>query len=428
MDNIVIGSGPAGRVGSIELGKLGEDVILIEKKHIAGTCLNEGCMVICALNDISRLLNNKRKYENEGFIKGNIELDYKKLTEKIKETQKKLRTIEQKENESVGNNVIFGEAKVEGDTVTVNGESFNYKNLMVATGGKPSIPKIEGVKNGYLSSDILNLKEIPEKLNIIGGGIISVEIANIFSSFGSKVNIFARSSILKELNPKTKKYVLKNLLNKVNIYEHTAVSEIKKDKLITTKGEFEGITFICTGRVPNSEIVKGIVKLNPDNSIATDNMMKTSIDNIYAAGDVTGGYNLTPIARMEGITAARNMAGLSQIVKYNNIPQSITLDMPVSFINNNKNSENTESISIPGLAGPETFWNILNGHTGFTEINFNKNTKEVEDVYSISPSSLSDVAYMTLLMNIGADMEDFDEFIEVHPNTDAVSKIMKYMY
>ncbi|OWT33124.1 pyridine nucleotide-disulfide oxidoreductase [Methanobrevibacter sp. 87.7] len=428
MENIVIGSGPAGRVGSIELGKLGEDVILIEKKHIAGTCLNEGCMVICALNDVSRLLNNKKKYENHGFIKGNIELDYKKLTEKIIETQEKLRAIEQKENESVGNKVIFGEAKVEGDTVTVNGESFNYKNLMVATGGRPSIPQIEGVENGYYSNDILNLKEVPEKLNIIGGGIISAEIANIFSSFGSEVNIFVRSSFLKELNQKTKDYVIKNLLNRVNIYENTDTLEINKNSINTSKGEFEGITFICTGRVPNSEIVKDIVKLNPDNSIATDNMMKTNVDNIYAAGDVTGGYNLTPVARMEGITAARNMAGLSQIVKYNNIPQSITLDMPVSFINNNKNSENNSSIGIPGLAGPETFWNILNGHTGFTEIGFDKNTKEVKEVYSISPSSLSDVAYMSLLMNIGEDMENFDEFIEVHPNTDAVSKIMKYMY
>lgn len=428
MENIVIGAGPAGRVGSLELGKLDEDVILIEKKHIAGTCLNEGCMVICALNDVSRFLNNQKKYLNHGFIKGNIELDYKELTNKIKSTQEKLRKIEQKENESVGNKVIFGEAKIEGDTVTVNGESFNYKNLMIATGGRPKIPKIKGSENAYVSSNLLDLKEIPENLNIIGGGIIAAEIANIFSSYGSNVNVFVRSTFLKEIDSSCKDYILRNLLNKINLYENTSVSEITKNSIITSEGEFEGITFICTGRIPNSEIISNQVEVNPDNSIKVDNMMRTSKENIYAAGDVTGGYNLTPVARMEGITAARNMAGLSQIVKYENIPQSITLDMPVSFINNNLNNSDSESIKIPGLAGPEAFWNILNGKTGLTKIDFSKDSKKVENVCSISPSSVDDVAYMAMLMNIGIDMNEFDEFIEIHPSTDAVSKIMKYMY
>ena len=112
MENIVIGAGPAGRVGSIELGKLGEDTILIEKKHIAGTCLNEGCMVICALNNVVHHLNNNRKYANHGFLKGNIEVDYEALCEKIRETQRKLRYIEQKECEEVGNKVIFGASRI----------------------------------------------------------------------------------------------------------------------------------------------------------------------------------------------------------------------------------------------------------------------------------------------------------------------------
>ncbi|WP_295722659.1 NAD(P)/FAD-dependent oxidoreductase [uncultured Methanobrevibacter sp.] len=427
MKNIVIGAGPAGRIGSIELGKLNQETILIERKHIAGTCLNEGCMVICALTDISRHLANQKTYQAHGFIKGEIELDYKLLCDKVKETQQMLRIIEQKQCEDLGIEVIFGEAEINGDMVTVNGESFEYKNLMIATGGKPYIPNIKGSEHGYIHSDLLNLNKIPPKVNIIGSGVISCEIGNILSNFGSEVNIFGRTTFLKELDPSIKDYVVKNLLKNVNIYENTNVNEIRKNSIITEKGEFEGINFICTGRNPNSDIVKDIVDLNPDGGIKVDEMMQTSVSNIYAAGDVTGGQMFTPVARTEGITAARNMAGLSQKVDIKYVPESITLNMPVSFVKRNRNIE-TETIQIPGVAGPGAFWNLLNRNTGMTKIDINKENKEIENIYSISSASVEGVAYMTLLMRLGMDIEDFDDFLEIHPTSDAVSMIMKYMY
>lgn len=426
MKNIVIGAGPAGRLGSIELGKLNQETILIEKKHIAGTCLNEGCMVICALTDVSRHLENQKKYQNHGFIKGDIELDYKALCDKVKETQKMLRIIEQKQCEDLGIEVIFGEAEINGDMVTVNGESFEYKNLMIATGGKPLIPNIKGSEHGYTHKDLLNLDEIPPKVNIIGSGIIACEIGNILSNFGSEVNIFGRTTFLKELDPSIKDYVVKDLLKNVNIYENTNVSEIRKDSILSDKGEFEGINFICTGRIPNSGIAKDIVDLNPDGSIKVDEMMHTSVSNIYAAGDVTGGNMFTPVARTEGLTAARNMAGLSQKIDINYVPQSITLNMPVSFVKRNRNIE-TETIQMPGVAGPGAFWNLLNRNPGTTKIDINKETKEVENLYSISPASVESVAYISMLMKLGINIEDFDEFLEIHPTSDAASIIMKYM-
>ena len=426
MKNIVIGAGPAGRVGSIELGKLKEESILIEKKHVAGTCLNEGCMVICALTDVARHIEEQKKYQNYGYIKGDIELDYKLLCDKIKETQQKLRYIEQKECEDLGIEVIFGEAEINGDMVSVNGESFQYKNLMISTGAKPFIPNIKGSEYGYVHSDLLNFKEIPPKVNIVGGGMIACEIGNILSTFGSEVNIFARSTFLKELDPSIKDYVVNNLLKNIKVYENTCVSEITKNTLISDKGEFEGISFICTGRVPNSDIAKDIVDINPDGSIKVDEQMRTNVSNIYAAGDVTGGNMFTPVARTEGITAARNMAGFSQKVDIKYIPESISLNMPVSFVKRNSNSE-TETIQIPGFAGPGAFWNVLNGDTGRTKIDINKEDKKVENVYSISPSSVNDVAYMTMLMSLNMDKDAFKNFLEIHPDSAAVSIMMKYM-
>lgn len=432
MRNIVIGSGPAGRLGSLQLGKLREDVILIEKNHIAGTCLNEGCMVICALTDITKFIESNNKFNNYGFIKSQLDVSYEKIVEKIVETQEKLRYLNQLENESVGNNVIYGEASIEKETVKVNGESFEYDNLLIATGARPFIPDIKGSEYGLTNKDILKLDNVPEKLNIIGGGIIACEIANIYSTLGSEVNVLARSSFLKEINETTKKYVLENIMPNVNVFENVNIVETFKDKVLTDNGdELEGIPFFATGRVPNSEIAEGMVELNPDKTIKVNEMMKTNVENIYAAGDVTGGYQLTPVARMEGITAARNMAGYSNKVSYNCIPQTLSLNMEVSFVENEKSEcedENKSTIAIPGIAGPGAFWNILTGNTGYSEIEFDRSKNKINKINHISPSSTSDVAYLSYLMRMDYDLDDYGEFLEIHPSTDTNYKIIKNMW
>ena len=431
MKNIVIGSGPAGRLGSLELGKLGEEVTLIEKNHIAGTCLNEGCMVVCALTDITKFIDANNRFNSYGFIKSQLDISYEKITEKIKETQVKLRELNQMENESVGNEMIYGEATIEDGKVIVNNESLEWDNLMIATGARPFIPDIKGSEYGLTNKDILKLDEVPEKLNIIGGGIIACEIANIYSTLGSEVNVIARSSFLKELSPNTKKYVLERIIPDVNVLESTDVSEVFKNKVLTSNDELEGVPFFATGRTPNSEIAEGFVELNPDNTIKVNEMMQTSVENVYAAGDVTGGYQLTPVARMEGITAARNMAKYANKVSYSCIPQTLSLNTEVSFVENEKidlDDDEKSTIAIPGIAGPGAFWKILTGDTGYCEIEFDKNNNKINRISSIAPSSTSDVAYLSYLMRMDYDLDDYSEFLEIHPSTDTNYKIIKNMW
>ena len=443
--NIVIGSGPSGRLGSLELGKLGEEVLLIEKKYIAGTCLNEGCMVVCALTDISRFLKNYKRFSDTlGFIKGDIEFDYAQAVLKVKETQQKLRYLNELENKGVNNEIIYGEAdiKVEDDriivSVNVNDENnnptgkietFEAENVLIATGGRPFIPDIKGSEFALTSSDVLQLDEVPEKLNIIGGGIIAAELSNIFSSFGSDVKVIARSKALKEIDEEFKGYLLEKFLGDIEFLEDTDVLEIKENSVVTSKGEFEGKTLIATGRVPNSEIVEGIVELNDDKSIKVNEFSQTSNPHIYAAGDVTGGVTLTPVARKEGISAARNMAGYLNKLEEDIIPQSLTLDMDVSFIKRLKSAHEDREfidITIPGLGGPNAFW-TLNETTGKTKVTLDKETGEIEKAISVSPSSVEASAYIAFLMNMGIKKEDFDEFLEVHPSTDVYYKILKIL-
>ena len=408
-------------------------------------------MVVCALTDISRFIRSFKRFNEIGFIDGNISLDYKSACDNIKKTQLLLRRLNQEENESVDNNVIYGEASVEisdDDKIIVkvkldnanelqreNVKNKDYdiyeaENLLIATGARPFIPNIDGAKYALTSSDVLSLEEVPSKLNIVGGGIIATELSNLFSSFGSEVKIIARSEILKELEPEIKSYVVKKLINEVDIYENTNVLEITENSIITDKGEFEGKTLIATGRVPNSEIVKDIVELNEDGSIKVNEFFQTSNPNIYAAGDVTGGITLTPYARKEGISAARNMAGY--LNKFDDIivPQSLTLDLDVSFTQKATESDddsNVEDVIIPGLGGPHAFWRILRGETGITKVSLNSETEEIVRASQISPSSIDDTAYLAFLMNMGITKEDFDDFLEVHPSTDAYYKILKIM-
>ena len=412
--NIVIGAGPAGRLGSFELGKLGEETLLIEKKYIAGTCLNEGCMVVCALTDISRFIRNFKRFTEIGFIDGNISLDYKSACDNIKKTQLMLRRLNQEKNKDYN--------------------IYEAENLLIATGARPFIPNIDGAKYALTSSDVLSLKEVPSKLNIVGGGIIATELSNLFSSFGSEVKIIARSEILKDLEPEIKSYVVNKLIDEVDIHENTNVLEITENSIITDKGEFEGKTLIATGRVPNSEIVADIVDLNEDGSIKVNEFFQTSNPNIYAAGDVTGGITLTPYARKEGISAARSMAGYLNKFDDINVPQSLTLDLDVSFTQkasksekSDEDSDNVEDVIIPGLGGPHAFWRILRGETGLTKISLNTETEEIVRASQISPSSIDDTAYLAFLMNMGITKEDFDDFLEVHPSTDAYYKILKIM-
>lgn len=364
-----------------------------------------------------------------------------------------LRRLNQEENESVNNNVIYGEASVEindDDKIIVkvkldndnelqrenvkdkDYDIYEAENLLIATGARPFIPNIDGVKYALTSSDVLSLEEVPSKLNIVGGGIIATELSNIFSIFGSEVKIIARSEILKDLEPEIKSYVVNKLIEEVDIYENTNVLEITENSIITDKGEFEGKTLIATGRVPNSEIVADIVDLNEDGSIKVNEFFQTSNPNIYAAGDVTGGITLTPYARKEGISAARNMAGYLNKFDDINVPQSLTLDLDVSFTQKASKSEgndnvNVEDIIIPGLGGPHAFWRILRGETGLTKISLNTETEEIVRASQISPSSIDDTAYLAFLMNMGITKEDFDDFLEVHPSTDAYYKILKIM-
>lgn len=424
MDIVVIGGGPAGRTAAIEASSIGENVTLVERGKIGGTCLNEGCVMVTGLNDVAKFINDAKNFKNLGLIDCDCELHFDKLIGGIKETVSKIRHILEVETTDAGVEIKRGNARLEDKSVILEDETLEYDKVIIATGVRPLIPQTKGFENAITYKDILNLTELPEELVIIGSGVIAAEFANVFSGFGTRVNILCRNNFLKMLDDDIKRYVTENLIPDVTIHENLDVNSIHKDGVSTGNGEIKGMPLFATGMVPNSEIAAGIVDLGERNNIVVNKRMQTSREDIYAAGDVTGGIGTTPVARAEGVTAARNACGIFKEMDYRFIPSAISLQQDVAFINAENKNDGING-HLKGSAGPGSFWRVHDGKTGFTKMNISKDG-DINEIFSISPSSRTSMAYMSKFLREGQKVDDFDDFMEVHPSTDAIYKLLRF--
>jgi dihydrolipoamide dehydrogenase len=188
MKIVIIGGGPAGRSAAMGAAQLEADVTLIEKEHIGGTCLHEGCMVICGFNDVVKFYQDSEKFQKMGIIPQKHSINYTQVANGIKKVIHKIENVLKHETRESGVKIVTGEvSRVTQENVVADGKEHNYDRLIIATGAKPFIPPIPGAENALTYKDVLDLKNIPENLNIVGSGVIACEFAGIFSWLGSNV-------------------------------------------------------------------------------------------------------------------------------------------------------------------------------------------------------------------------------------------------
>ena len=427
---VILGGGPAGRLASIRLASAGKQVTLIEHGGIGGQCLHSGCMPVCALNDVARHIHSARELHDLGVVDRVPVPNFPVLLKQMREIQEKITSILDEETRSAGVDIIYGKTgRLSGGTVYAGEEELKAEAVIAATGSRPHLPAIAGIDlpGVFTSRTLPMMKKIPEKMVIIGGSVVAAEFAYIFSTFGCEVTILSRSTFLKDADKHIRALAIKELAG-VTIRENTPVTSIDGNDRVESvqiPGGQPGAdaVFLAAGLVPNSEVLEG-VKKGSLGEVIVDNHMRTSLADVYACGDVVGPPYLTPVARHQGIVAADNILGIPRSMDYKNIPRSINLTHELAYCINETDSMG--SLTIPGPAGPGSFWSVPTGQTGLAKVIFNPETGELGGFCAAGPDGGLVAGYMSFLMKEHFTVHDFEEFIEVHPSTDGVYGIAKY--
>lgn len=314
---VVIGGGPGGYVAAIRLSSQGFDVTLIEKNRVGGVCLNVGCIPTKALYRSAEVLTMAHALEEYGVeMNGTPGPNLGGIRRRKNEIVNTLVGGIEQLVEASGVNVIYGKATIQSPgKVEVNQQIVNYDHLIIATGSIPFMPPIKGVDldNVINSTQLLELKSIPKELVIIGGGVIGMEFAGIFNSFGSKVTILeALPTILPMADGEMVKR-LKPLLKKkgIDVMTSVMVTEIQEDQdqlkvIYDTKKGTQTISatqvLVSTGRRPWFEDL-GLSNLQIEvnrKGIVVDEDFRTTDPQVFAIGDVNGKWQLAHAASAQG--------------------------------------------------------------------------------------------------------------------------------
>ncbi len=429
---IVIGGGPAGRIGAMRLAEAGLEVQLIEKQKIGGQCLHNRCMAICALNDVARLLEYARIQKDLGILDSVPSISYPAIMRRMREIQEKLSTALDAETRKTGVDIVYGaEGRLSGDRVYIDGEEVRADAVLAATGSRAAVPDIPGVDlhGVYTYQTLPSMDDLPGRMVIIGGGVVAAEFAHIFRAFGSEVKIVVRSRLLRGLDEKVRSAAMRDLSG-IGILEETAVTGIEggaRVRAVRLAGgeEIEAdAVLLATGLVPRSESLQGVQK-SLDGAIAVDKHMRTSVEGVYAAGDVIGPPYLTPAARREGVVAAENIIGRSAAIDYTGIPQAMTLRYDYA-ITAAGDGDGCAILSAPAPAGPGSFWDVAGGWTGLAQVRVNPGSGRLVGAAAAVPGASIFLSYLGHLMKRGITVDDFDDIVEVHPSTDGVYGLARY--
>jgi len=430
---VILGGGPAGRLASIRLAGAGRDVTLVEKGGIGGQCLHYGCMPVCAMNDVARHVETARTLHGLGVLREVPGVNFPVLLSEMQKVQATITAVLDKETRDAGVTILYGrEGRFDGKQVIVGSDGLEADAVILSTGSRPAIPSVPGIDSPgiYTPHTIRTMQELPERLAIIGGGIMAAEFAYIFSRLGSSVVLISRSAFLKNLDGQLRRRAVRELSG-VTIREGTEIRSITGEPGslqldLKTSGD-SGIiecdaVLIAAGLTPNSEGLDGVAK-RPNGEVIVDDFMRTNIPCVYACGDLTGPPFMTPVARQQGIVAADNILGLHRKMDYTFLPQSLNLGYELAFCSDN--SPTAKPLVVPGVAGPGTFWEVPASNTGVAKIMVEADGS-ISGMCTASPGGGLIAGYMALLMRHHFSVHDFTDFIEVHPSTDAVYGLAKY--
>ena len=450
-DLVVIGGGPGGYVCAIRAAQLGLKTACIESRGaLGGTCLNVGCIPSKSLLNLSENFNKAKKdFNQQGIEVEGIKLNIEKMmSNKNKSIQVLTKGVEFlfKKNKVTyikGKGVLFSKNDI---VVYENNKKTNYKskNIVIATGSAvTTLPGIEiDEKNIISSTGALSLNKVPKKLAVIGGGYIGLEMGSVWSRLGSEVTVieyleYITPGMDREISNEFKKILtkqgikfkmsskvnsVKNSGNQVSI-NYTDIKNSKEETLQVDK------VLVSVGRKPYTEGLNlskiGVIK-DAKGRIEVNEKLQTSIQNIYAIGDVIKGPMLAHKAEEEGIAVAEILAGQAGHVNCDVIPGVIYTSPEVATVGKTEEQLKEENKSykvgkFPFLANSRA--KVNNETEGFVKILADSKTDKVLGVHIIGPHCGDMIAEMALAMEFGASAEDIARTCHAHPtHTEAIKE------
>ena len=442
-DVVVIGSGPGGYVSAIRCSQLGMKTAIIEKyTTMGGTCLNVGCIPSKALLDSSHHFEEASKnFSNHGInINGEISLDFSKMISRkndvVSQTTKGIEFLMKKNNIKVyngfGSFVDKNKVKIRSLEAEIIIES---KNIIIATGSKPaSLPFVKLDKERVITStEALSLKEIPKHLIIIGGGVIGLELGQVYKRLGAEVSIIEYmdkiiptmdSGLSKELTKVFKKQKLKiHTSHKVTAVERVndnvrVMAEDKNGKLIEFNGDY------CLVSIGRSAYTDGLnlesigLETNDKGQIKVNDHLQTKHSNIYAIGDVVKGAMLAHKAEEEGVLVAEIISGQKPHIDYNLIPGVVYTWPEVASVGKTEDYLKENNIEYKVGQFPMRALGRSRASSdldGFVKILADKNTDEIIGVHMIGARCADLISEAVVAMEYRASAEDLARISHAHP-------------
>ncbi|MBM3897068.1 MAG: dihydrolipoyl dehydrogenase [Thaumarchaeota archaeon] len=438
LDAVVIGAGPGGYVAAIRLGQLGKKVVLVEKHKLGGECLNYGCIPSKALINVSKLFDKAKHASQMGLHFNDLSIDFNKLQQWKQGIVDKLVSGIGFLLKANSVEVVYGQAKflskkqieIKGDKTEV----LEADNFVIATGSYPiSIPSFSIDRNDVISSkEAIELESPPNRLLVIGGGAIGLELGAMFAKFGSKVTIVEVTPSLLPGTDKDIVAVVQRGLERLNIKVHLKASCERFSRsseglkvLIKTEeqvvNEIADKILVAVGRKANiSELnLEGIgVQLDQKGFVKVNEKMMTTVEGVYAIGDVTGPPYLAHRASRQGIVAAEVIGGLASVYEPQALPSTIFSEPEVSSVGLTEEEANKQGFDAVlarfpfaalgrALAAMET--------EGFVKMVMDRKSKQVLGVQIVGPNASELISECALAIEMGATAEDVALTIHPHP-------------
>lgn len=426
LDLAIIGSGPGGYVAAIRAAQLGRKVTLFEKGNIGGTCLNVGCIPSKALLHAGNQYQQTKSADIYGITSSDVHLDFEKLMT-WKDT-KVVNTLRAGVNQLLKKNkveIIIGEAKFNSDnSLLSNGKTYQFKDCLIATGSTPVELKIAPFGHRVLdSTGLLNIKEKPESLIVIGAGYIGSELAQAFATLGTKVTLVeATPNVLPGFDTSLIKPVLNNFKELgINVLTNTQVTKVEehKDHVVVSYGNESlkaDYVLVSVGRRPNTnnlDLDKTKVQLTDKGLIKVNKKCQTTQENIYAIGDIIEGHQLAHKASYEAKVVARVLAGQKAQVDYKAMP-AVCYTSPEIATTGLQDLSGVEVSEFPLMANSRS---IASTNTqGFVRLLSDKEDLTILGAQLVGENVSELLTILTLAIEVGLTLEDIALTVFPHPS------------